>query len=196
LRDLLITLGRDGVVRLWVLGCGRGARSPKWRPSDSASMDALIKRKALRMLSNGLYVLTSRSGESYGVATVTWVSQASFKPPLLMAAVRRDSNVYRCLAKSGVAALHVLAADQQELARKFFFPSKASAGMLNGEPFVEGKTMVPVLCSTPAHVECRVNHIFDALGDHSIVILEVINAELRREACPLTIRHSPWEYGG
>ena len=28
------------------------------------------------MLSNGMYVLTSRSGESYGVATVTWVSQA------------------------------------------------------------------------------------------------------------------------
>ena len=65
-------------------------------------MDTQTKRKALRMLSNGMYVLTSRSGESYGVATVTWVSQASFKPPLLMMAVRRDSNVYRCLAESGV----------------------------------------------------------------------------------------------
>src|SRR5262245_24993000 len=111
-------------------------------------MDAQTKRKALRMLSNGMYVLTSRSGESYGIATVTWVSQASFKPPLLMMAVRRESNVYRCLAESGIAALHVLAADQQELARKFFFPTNAAAaGMLNGEPFVKGKTTVPVLCN-------------------------------------------------
>ncbi|MCI3952948.1 MAG: hypothetical protein K0R53_2446, partial [Burkholderiales bacterium] len=37
------------------------------------------------MLSHGVYVLTSRSAERYGAATVTWVSQASFKPPLLMA---------------------------------------------------------------------------------------------------------------
>jgi flavin reductase (DIM6/NTAB) family NADH-FMN oxidoreductase RutF len=160
-------------------------------------MDAQTKRKALRMLSNGMYVLTSRSGESYGVATVTWVSQVSFKPPLLMMAVHPESNVYRCLAESRIAALHVLAADQQELARKFFFPTNAAAaGMLNGEPFVKGKTTVPVLCNTPAHVECRVNQIFDTLGDHSIVIFEVVDAEFRREALPLTIRDSPWEYGG
>ena len=39
------------------------------------------------MLSHGVYVLTSRSEDRYGAATVTWVSQASFKPPLVMAAV-------------------------------------------------------------------------------------------------------------
>ena len=159
-------------------------------------MDTQTKRKALRMLSNGMYVLTSRSGESYGVATVTWVSQASFKPPLLMMAVRGDSNVYRCLAESGVAALHVLAIDQQEMARKFFSPTNSIAGMLNGEPFVEGRTAVPILYNTPAHVECRVNQIFDTLGDHSIVIVEVIDAEFRRETAPLTISDTPWAYGG
>ena len=161
-----------------------------------ASMDAQAKKKALRMFSNGMYVLTSRSGDCYGAATVTWVSQASFKPPLLMTAVRRDSNVYRCLAESRVAAIHVLAADQKEIAQKFFAPTTASAGMINGEPFVDGKTTAPVLRNTPAHVECRVQQIFDDLGDHSIVILEVVEAEFRREARPLTIGESPWEYGG
>jgi len=161
-----------------------------------ASMDAQAKKKALRMFSNGMYVLTSRSGDSYGAATITWVSQASFKPPLLMTAVRRDSNVYRCLAESRVAALHVLAADQQEMAQKFFAPTTATAGMINGEPFVDGKTTAPVFPGTPAHVECRVQRIFDDLGDHSVVILEVVDAEFRREARPLTIGDSPWEYGG
>lgn len=51
-------------------------------------MNPKIKRKTLRMLSNGMYVITSSSGERYGAATVTWVSQASFKPPLVMAADR------------------------------------------------------------------------------------------------------------
>jgi len=161
-----------------------------------ASMDAQAKKKALRMFSNGMYVLTSRSGDSYGAATITWVSQASFKPPLLMTAVRRDSNVYRCLAVSRVAALHVLAADQQEMAQKFFAPTTAAAGRINGEPFLEGKTTAPVLPGTPAHVECRVQRILDDLGDHSIVIFEVVDAEFRRDARPLTIGDSPWAYGG
>jgi len=64
-------------------------------------VDAKVKQKTLRMLSNGVYVLTSRSEGRYGAATVTWVSQASFKPPLIMAAVRRESNVFECLSESG-----------------------------------------------------------------------------------------------
>jgi hypothetical protein len=67
-------------------------------------MDAKVKQKTLRMLSNGVYVLTSRTGDRYGAATVTWVSQVSFKPPLVMAAVRRESNVFKCLAESRIAA--------------------------------------------------------------------------------------------
>lgn len=161
-----------------------------------ASMDLHGKKKALRMFTNGMYILTSRSGESYGAATVTWVSQASFKPPLLMTAVRRDSNVFRCLAESRIAAVHLLAADQGELAKKFFTPTRASAGMINGEPFVDGKSSAPILMGTPAHVECRVLQILDDLGDHSIVVLEVVDAEVRRDARPLTIADSPWEYGG
>jgi flavin reductase (DIM6/NTAB) family NADH-FMN oxidoreductase RutF len=61
-------------------------------------MEPKTKQKALRLLTNGMYVLTSRSGDKYGAATVTWVSQASFKPPLLMAALRKDGSVFQCLA--------------------------------------------------------------------------------------------------
>ena len=64
-------------------------------------MDKKVRQKTLRMLSNGVYVLTARNDDHYGAATVTWVSQVSFKPPLIMAAVRRESNVFRCLAASG-----------------------------------------------------------------------------------------------
>ncbi len=78
-------------------------------------MDAKVRRKALQMLSNGVYVLTSRSEGRYGAATVTWVSQASFRPPLIMAAVRRESNVFRCLAESGSAVLHIVGDRQQEM---------------------------------------------------------------------------------
>src|SRR2546430_4487128 len=100
-------------------------------------MDAKVKQKTLRMLSNGVYVLTSRSEDRYGAATVTWVSQASFKPPLIMAAVRRESNVFECLAESRSAVLHIVGDRQQEVARRFFFPTHAACGTINGEAFME-----------------------------------------------------------
>lgn len=71
-----------------------------------------------------------------------------------MAAVRRQSNVFKCLAESRVAALHIVGDGQQDIARWFFFPTAAGCGTLNGEPVVEGKTAAPVLASLPAHIEC------------------------------------------
>src|SRR2546426_2177618 len=76
------------------------------------AMDAKVRQKTLRMLSNGVYVLTSRSEDRYGAATVTWVSQVSFKPPLIMAAVRRQCNVFKCLEESRVAALHIVRSEE------------------------------------------------------------------------------------
>jgi len=159
-------------------------------------MDAKMRKKTLRLLSNGVYVLTSRSGSSYGAATVSWVSQASFSPPLVMAAVRRESNVYRCLAQSGSAVLHIVGDEQKEIARQFFSPTRADAGSINGEPFEEGRVAAPVLSNLPAHIECRVKQIVDNDGDHAIVILRVVEAECRGDVRPLTIAASTWQYGG
>jgi len=159
-------------------------------------MNATNRKKTLRMLSNGLYVLTSSSGERYGAATVSWVSQASFSPPLLMAAVRPDSNVFACLRESGVAVLHIVGRGQEEMARRFFAPTRADDGGINGEPYQRGVTRAPILRQAPAYVECKVRNIFSGLGDHALVVLEVVDAECRAPVRPLTIAESPWEYGG
>ena len=159
-------------------------------------MDVQTRRRTLRLLTNGLYVLTSRDQDHYGAATITWLSQASFKPPLLMAAVRPDSNTFQCLARSGVAAVHVLGVDQQDIALKFFAPTRVRDGQINGEPFTEGVSGAPILTRLSAWVECRVVQIVSTGGDHATVILEVLEAQYRAPVEPLTIAASPWEYGG
>jgi len=160
------------------------------------SVDTALKRQALRKLSSGVYVLTSRTGDRYGAATITWVSQASFKPPLVMAAVRRKSKLLECLVESRVAALHVVSDEQAYVAHRFFFPTAAVDGTLNGEPYLEGVTSAPVLVNLPAYIECRVEQIIDTDGDHAVVILRVVEAECREPVRPLTIAETPWEYGG
>lgn len=159
-------------------------------------MDPKIKQKVLRLLSNGMYVMTSRAGDRHGAATVTWLSQASFNPPLIMAAVRPDSNVFECLAESRIAVVHIIGVDQQEVARNFLSTTKTSGQTINGEPFIEGKTSAPVLPVTPAHVECKVLHIIDTGGDHTLVVMEVVEAEFRRDVEPLLIAQTRWHYGG
>jgi len=159
-------------------------------------MDPAIRRRALRMMSNGMYVMTSRSGERYGAATVTWVSQASFRPPLLMAAVRPESNVFACLRESGIAALHILGRGQLDVARRFFAPTRADDSGINGQAFHPGVTCAPILQDIPACVECRVLRIIDDLGDHALVVLEVVEARCGEAVPPLTIAESPWDYAG
>jgi flavin reductase (DIM6/NTAB) family NADH-FMN oxidoreductase RutF len=158
-------------------------------------MDACTRKRTLRLLSNGIYVVTSSSGAAHGAATVTWLSQASFKPPLVMAAIRPDSNVFKCLAESGIAAVHILDCDQQDLASRFFSPTRVVDHTINGEPFVLGLTGAPILQNAAAHFECAVRHVF-TLGDHAVVVMEVVEAECRGELQPLTVAGSPWTYGG
>jgi flavin reductase (DIM6/NTAB) family NADH-FMN oxidoreductase RutF len=158
-------------------------------------MDPAVRRRTLRMLSNGVYILTSTSGDRHGAATVTWLSQASFKPPLVMVAIRPDSNVFKCLAESGVAAVHILDANQQETAQRFFAPTHVLDGTINGEPFMQGVTCSPVLRNARAYFECLVRHIA-TLGDHAVVVMEVVEAGCREEIRPLTVAASPWAYGG
>jgi len=159
-------------------------------------MDVSAKQKNLRLLTSGIYVLTSRDGDRYGAATVTWVSQVSFKPPLLMAALRKDGSVFHCLAASGIAVLHIVGSEQQEIAQKFFSTTKQSDGFLNGEPFYQGKTSAPVLKNLKAYLECKLVNISEDLGDHAIAILEVVEAGNHGEVDPLVVGDSPWKYGG
>jgi flavin reductase (DIM6/NTAB) family NADH-FMN oxidoreductase RutF len=159
-------------------------------------MDLKAKQQALRSFSNGMYVITSRSNERVGAATVTWVSQVSFKPTLIMAAIRPESNVFACLSESQRAAIHVLDQHQQDIARKFLSTTTSGDGTINGEPFVAGTTSAPVLQNSAAYVECAVRQVFDIRGDHALVIMEVVDAASKWKIKPLLIADSPWRYGG
>ena len=50
-------------------------------------MDPEVKKKTLRMINYGMYVLTSKDGDQLDAATVNWVTQASFNPPLVVVGV-------------------------------------------------------------------------------------------------------------
>src|SRR4051794_39211075 len=97
-------------------------------------MDPNAKKTALRMIPYGLYVLTAADKEGeVAAATVNWVTQASFTPPLVVVGVKADSGAHAVIKRSAAFALNVLGKGQQAAAFAFFKPTNREAGRINGE---------------------------------------------------------------
>ena len=81
-------------------------------------MDADAKKTTLRMIPYGIYVLTAKNGDSIGAATVNWVTQTSFDPPLVVVGVKADSGAYAILRDAGSFALNMRGKVQQGVAER------------------------------------------------------------------------------
>jgi len=158
-------------------------------------MDLEAKKTALRMLSSGLYLITIKQDKEATASTISWVNQASFDPPLIMMGVRKDSNTNDLLRKAGCCALHFLKQDQKDLAEKFFKSVSLEGNTLGGLEFETQQTGAPIFKQTAAHVECKIINEM-AEGDHTVYLAEVVNAEVRENVTSLSMRDTPWHYGG
>lgn len=160
-------------------------------------MDPQAKKVALRSIQYGLQVLTSADGEDLAAAGVNWLSQASFEPPLIMVAVKRDNDSHAIIERSGVLAINVLGDDQLEIGKTFFRTTKVEGDTLNGYRFERGPaTGCPLLVDLPFWFEGRVTDTV-ARGDHTIFVAEVLEAGVRDEtANPLLLRATGMNYGG
>jgi flavin reductase (DIM6/NTAB) family NADH-FMN oxidoreductase RutF len=143
-------------------------------------MDSDAKKTALRMIPYGLYVLTGRAGDKIAAATVNWVTQVSFAPPLVAVGVKADSHAHQIIKESKAFALNVLGKGQQQAAFAFFKPAEAAGGKISGEPYRDGATGSPLLENTPAYVECRLIDTVER-GDHSVFVGEVVEAGVARQ---------------
>jgi flavin reductase (DIM6/NTAB) family NADH-FMN oxidoreductase RutF len=144
-------------------------------------MDNDAKKTALRMIPYGLYVLTAedQAGRISG-ATVNWVTQTSFKPTLLVVAVKTDSLIHSVIKSSEAFALNVLSKEQQTMAFAFFKSVQREGQKIGGEPFRTGDTGSPLLENAAAFLDCRLVEAVEK-GDHSVFIGEVVDAGVSRD---------------
>jgi flavin reductase (DIM6/NTAB) family NADH-FMN oxidoreductase RutF len=159
-------------------------------------MDQQPKKAALRMITYGLYVLGTRQGDTINGATINWLTQASFEPPLVAMGIKRDSDAYLHL-KDGdkTFAISILESGQKDLAFAFFKPTTVDGTNLNGYEYETKETGAPIIVDAPAWFEGRVTDVV-ARGDHAVIVGEVTNAGVRREAKPLTLAEVGVFYGG
>ena len=136
-------------------------------------MDEQDKKIALRMIPYGIYVMTADGKDgSLAGATVNWVTQTSFSPPLIALGVRPDSGVYAAAKATGHFVLNILGKGQQAAAFAFFKPAQLEDGKLSGEKIRWAANGAPIIESAPAALECRIAQIVE-VGDHHTIVAEV-----------------------
>jgi flavin reductase (DIM6/NTAB) family NADH-FMN oxidoreductase RutF len=134
-----------------------------------ADVEAVF-RDAMASLASGVAVLTARrdDGAPCGLLA-TAIAGYSIHPPSVLVSIGHTSRCHEALADGAYFGVHLLAIEQESLARVFADPENESK--FDGIDW-EWDGDVPAIAGTLAYMRCRRSARFD-LYDHTILIGDV-----------------------
>ena len=136
-------------------------------------------RHALGRFGTGVTVVTCDTGDGPLGITANSFASVSLDPPLVLWSPAKSSSRFSVFAEARDFAIHVLGADQRDLAAHFVRNGTDFSGL----DLADSADATPVLLNCLAHFVCRRVALHDA-GDHVIVVGEVRRCAFR-EGAPL-----------
>lgn len=158
--------------------------------STPPSFDVKAFRQALGCFATGVTIVTTRGsgGEPVGL-TVNSFNSVSLEPPLVLWSLAKTSRHLPHFTQGSHWAVHILAADQEDLSNRF---AKAGDNKFAGLQVHEGAGGVPLLDGCAARLQCQ-THACHEGGDHVIFIGEVTHFE-RSERAPLVFHSGAYAW--
>ena len=136
-----------------------------------------------------------KDGDACHAFTGSWLSQCSMKPPRVMLGVHRGAHSLEMIKAGKVFSVNFLGKDDKKILEQFFKATPSNGNRFGDLGFALKKTNTPILDAAVAYLECEVKDIVEA-GDHSIVIGEVVAAQVVKDGSPLVMSDTTWHYGG
>lgn len=130
-------------------------------------------------------VVTVGLGGSENGLTVSWLSQISFEPPMLMFSIHRDHYSVEHLRSTPHFVVNLLGDEQGNVAAHFAKTSLVGKDKLSKFRTRPAKSEVPILSDAVAYFDCAVVETIPA-GDHLLVLGRVEDAGILRDAAVLT----------
>lgn len=149
-------------------------------------MDPSMLRKVFGSFATGVTVVTAvgPDGRPVGV-TVNSLTSVSLDPPLLLWCLANKSASLGAFTLGSAFAVHVLAAEQAAVARHF---ARSGTDKFAGQAGPQDSAAPPEVPGALVRLSCRVARL-DPGGDHTIILGELVSAELRPGA-PLVFHAS------
>jgi 3-hydroxy-9,10-secoandrosta-1,3,5(10)-triene-9,17-dione monooxygenase reductase component len=141
------------------------AGAPGGEPAEvDLTHDPVTFRRVLSHFATGVVVVTAFDDEPVGMTCQSF-SSLSLDPPLVVFCPAHTSTTWPRIRAVGVFAVNILAAEQEALCRQF---AVSGGDKFVGVAWRRGLAGAPVLDGAVAHIECRLEQVFDG-GDHAIV---------------------------
>jgi 3-hydroxy-9,10-secoandrosta-1,3,5(10)-triene-9,17-dione monooxygenase reductase component len=138
-------------------------------------------RKALGSFATGVTIITTRGADGTPIGlTCSSFNSVSLSPPLVLWSLENASLSLPAFKEAPHWAVHVLAADQEELSGRF---ARRGANKFAGLELETGVGGIPLIAGCTARFQCRNAFQYDG-GDHVIFVGEVQRFD-RSEAAPL-----------
>ena len=134
-------------------------------------------RDAFGRFATGVTVVTTHSDLGPLAITANSFSSLSLDPPLVLWAPARGSKRFAAFVEAGHFAIHVMAAEQFDVAARFARDGFAFDGL----SWREGPERTPLLDGCLARFTCAL-HAVHAGGDHAIVVGEALEVSFRTGA--------------
>lgn len=139
-------------------------------------------RDALGMFATGVTIVTARGADGQPVGlTANSFNSVSLTPPLVLWSLSHQAASMPAFSAGSHYAIHVLAADQRDLAERF---AMRGLDRWAGLDFETGAGGAPLLAGAAAVFECANRSRYQE-GDHVIFVGEVERCWHRAEAAPL-----------
>jgi flavin reductase (DIM6/NTAB) family NADH-FMN oxidoreductase RutF len=159
----------------------------------------------------GLYIIGSIEPEGrVNGMMADWVMQVSFEPRLVAVSFEPTSHTLANIQERQFFTVNLLAQDEasMDLARQFAQPFSGQKVegrrgdermkthyKLDGVASTTTENGCPVLDAAMGWFECSL-HDVQAIGDHILVVGEVLDGAVTFEAEPLTSSYTGWTYSG
>jgi flavin reductase (DIM6/NTAB) family NADH-FMN oxidoreductase RutF len=117
--------------------------------------------------------------------TISWLSQVSFDPPMLMVAVDKLHYSVDLLRSTKNFCVNLLGADQSVVAGRFAKQATTGDDKLADIAQRPAESGAAILTDSVAYFDCEVASMVEA-GDHLVVIGRVEDAAVLRDRAPMT----------
>ncbi len=143
--------------------------------------------KALHFCSYGLYVVSSRKGDTFNGQIANTVFQVTAEPPTIAVSINRENLTHAYISESRVFTASIISTEApMTFIGKWGFKSGRDINKFEDTQYKVGTTGAPiVLDHTLAWLEAEVTNSVD-VGTHTIFIGKVVDCEVVKDGEPMT----------